>query len=104
LELEKSQIETQIQTYQSKSQPVPDDLEFKRADYQLKLDLLVMMVQTGQLNPEGYAEKLKGCVGVQKKLALVFKNLGRMDMAAKVMTRIKLMEKEIAELTEGAVE
>lgn len=101
LEHEKTQVETQIQSYQSKSQPIPDDLEFRRGDYQLKLDLLVMMVQTGQLTPEGYADKLKECVGVQKKLALLFKSLGKMDMAAKVLMRIKLMEKEIAELTGG---
>ena len=53
LELEKQVVDLQIAQLKIEGENPPPELEFRAQGIAMKLDLLVMMVQTGQLTVEG---------------------------------------------------
>jgi hypothetical protein len=99
LEHESSEISKQIQNLKSSGKTVPADLSDQLLSYEIKMNLLVSLVQMGKLTPEAYVQDLNNSLKETKRLALVFKKSGRADEAQKAMIRIKLMNQEISEIS-----
>eukprot|EP01117_Protostelium_nocturnum_P005307 TRINITY_DN1931_c0_g1_i5.p1 TRINITY_DN1931_c0_g1~~TRINITY_DN1931_c0_g1_i5.p1 ORF type:complete len:465 (+),score=115.54 TRINITY_DN1931_c0_g1_i5:421-1815(+) len=72
-----------------------EDLEEREQQIQLKLQILAIQVETGQLSPEVYAEQLKQKVVFQKKELDRYVQKGQSIYASVVKKHIEIMENEI---------
>ena len=63
------------------------------------MNLLVSLVQMGSLTPAAYLEQLNNFLKETKRLALTFKKANKTDEAQKAMIRIKLITREISEIS-----
>jgi len=61
----------------------------------MRLQLLVVQVQTGSLTLEAYMKLLEDKIVWEKKMAQVFVGKGKKDMAKIALQRAKIMQKEI---------
>ncbi|KAI3650410.1 hypothetical protein MP228_003891 [Amoeboaphelidium protococcarum] len=77
-----------------------DDLNDVKQRIDLKMNLLVIQVQTGQLTMEKYLAQLKQSIEDHKQMALRFKQLGNLDYARKALARIKVMQSEYEEASQ----
>ncbi|KAI3654953.1 hypothetical protein MP228_000333 [Amoeboaphelidium protococcarum] len=77
-----------------------DDLNDVKQRIDLKMNLLVIQVQTGQLTMERYLAQLKQSIEDHKQMALRFKQLGNLDYARKALARIKVMQQEYEEASQ----
>ncbi|KNC95914.1 uncharacterized protein SPPG_08672 [Spizellomyces punctatus DAOM BR117] len=103
LEKEHEQIVQKITALQASRKPVPDDLSDRKTAYEIRMSLLVTMVQTGRLSVEDYVKQLQNGIAQNKQIALTFKKGGRIELAKQALTRVKLMTSEMEELSgEGA--
>jgi hypothetical protein len=89
----------EIQALKSSGKTVPADLSDALLSYEIKMNLLVSLVQMGKLTPEAYVEELNNSLKDTKRLAILFKKSGNSEEAQKAMIRIKLMTKEISEIS-----
>lgn len=99
LEHESNEISKEIQKITSQGRPVPAELSDQLLSYEIKMNLLVSLVQMGTLTPEAYINDLTSSLKETKRLAILFKKFGKLDEAQKAMIRIKLMTKEISEIS-----
>lgn len=87
---------------------IPDDLTDRKNALEIKQNLLVIQVQTGQLTMDKYLDQVRISIVDCKKLALVFKKANKLDEAKKALGRSKIMEGEVKEVEEamasGAIE
>lgn len=97
LEHEFNLVCAEIEKLSSQRQKVPEELEDLKNSYQIKMNLLVAMVQTGALTMEKYVSQVEESIEWTKKMALSFKKAGRIDEARKAMIRVKLMTQEVEE-------
>ncbi|TPX59493.1 hypothetical protein SpCBS45565_g07724 [Spizellomyces sp. 'palustris'] len=103
LEKEHEQIVQKITALQASRKPVPDDLSDRKTAYEIRMSLLVAMVQTGRLSVEDYVKQLQSGIAQNKQIALTFKKGGRIELAKQALMRVKLMTSEMEELSgEGA--
>ncbi|KAI3636021.1 hypothetical protein MIR68_005902 [Amoeboaphelidium protococcarum] len=77
-----------------------DDLNDLKQRVDLKMNLLVIQVQTGQLTMERYLAQLKQSIEDHKQMALRFKQLGNLDYARKALARVKVMQSEYEEASQ----
>jgi hypothetical protein len=59
LEYEQQKIEKEIETLKQANKNVPEDLLDRLAQVKLKLNLLMLQIQTGQLTIESYSQMLQ---------------------------------------------
>ncbi len=97
LEHEFNLVCAEIEKLSSQRQKVPEELEDLKNSYQIKMNMLVAMVQTGALTMEKYVSQVEESIEWTKKMALSFKKAGRIDEARKAMIRVKLMTQEVEE-------
>ncbi|CAG8534892.1 9206_t:CDS:2 [Acaulospora morrowiae] len=101
LQQESEIIDAEIATLNAQQKPVPDELLDRKSAIQIKMSLMEVQVQTGQLTIDKYIEQVKASVVSCKKLALVFKKAGKLEAAKKVLVRSKVMEGEVKEIEEA---
>nr|KAJ3421690.1 Coiled-coil and C2 domain-containing protein 1B [Polyrhizophydium stewartii] len=101
LESEHSQILGQIAQLQAAKKPVPDDLSDRRTAYEIRMNMLVTLVQLGKLSMEDYIGQVKASIAETKKAALDFKRAGRIDLAKQALMRMKLMTAEVEEVEQA---
>ncbi|KAI8903968.1 hypothetical protein EDD86DRAFT_195159 [Gorgonomyces haynaldii] len=97
LEFEHQQVLQEIQ--QLKGKP-SDDLMDKKQAYEFRMNLLVTLIQLGKLDMPGYCQQVNQSIAETKKLALLFKKHGRLDLAKKALQRVKLMTEEMQQVEE----
>lgn len=98
LEHELTVINAQITTLTSRNQPVPDDLTDRKQALDIKMNLLVVQVQTGLLTMDAYLKNVEERMEKDGKLAVTLKNAGRTDLAKVALRRRKIMRDEVEEV------
>jgi len=68
---------------------------------EIKMKLLVLQVQTGQLTMDVYCQTVHARIAKDKKLALDLKRLGMIAEAKKALARSKIMAEEMREVAEA---
>lgn len=101
LQQESELIDAQIASLQTQQKPVPEDLLDRKSAIQIKINMMEIQVQTGQLTIDQYLDNVKKYIISCKRLALIFKKAGRMEEAKKSLSRSKLMENEVKEIEEA---
>lgn len=76
---------------------VPDDLMDQKQALEIKMNMLVIQVQTGGLSIEQYLANVKARIEQDKKCALTFKRAGRLDLAKQALRRKKIAQDEVDE-------
>src|SRR6266498_5477488 len=74
-------VNAQIATLEAQHKPVPDDLTDRKNALEIKQNLLVIQVQTGQLTMDKYLDQVRASILSCKKLALVFKKADKFEEA-----------------------
>lgn len=95
LEYEKRKIEKEIEKLKQANRKIPEELSDRLSQVQLKLNLLMLQIETGQLTPEIYAQMLKREINTEKALAEKLKKQGKVDLAEEALRRAKIMEDEL---------
>ena len=101
LEYEHKLITQEIEQLTAQRKKIPDEMQDAKMAYEIKMNMLVSMVQMGTLTMPMYLERLKKSIQDCKTLAIKFKQAGRLDEARKAMTRIKLMTQEVDEVEQA---
>lgn len=78
-----------------------DDYQDRLTQLEIKMKLLVLQVQTGQLTMEAYCKTVNARVDKDKQLAIQLNRLGLRAEAAKAMKRYKIMAAEMKEVEEA---
>ncbi|KAF9141094.1 hypothetical protein BGX30_005474 [Mortierella sp. GBA39] len=68
---------------------------------EIKMKLLVLQVQTGQLTMDVYCQSVYGRIGKDKKLAVELRRLGMVPEAKRALGRSKIMTQEMKEVEEA---
>ena len=74
-----------------------ESLEMRKQTIQIKMDILMLQIQTGKLTIEQYTENVQKKIAEEKKLAIQFRDQGKIDAAKLALVRMKLMEKELTD-------
>lgn len=94
LEHEMSLINAALASPQSKNK---DDLMDRKQALEIKMNMLIIQVQTGILDMETYLNDVEKRIEQDRRLALVFKKHNRLDLAKSALTRKKIMQDELNE-------
>lgn len=94
LEHEMSLVNAALASPQSKNK---DDLMDRKQALEIKMNMLVIQVQTGILDMETYLNDVEKRMEQDRRLALVFKKHNRLDLAKSALTRKKIMQDELNE-------
>lgn len=95
LEHEMSAVDAAIASGQSDKSK--DDLIDRKQALEIKMNMLVIQVQTGLLDMETYLQNVQKRMEADLKLALIFKKHKRLDLAKLALVRKKIMQNEIDE-------
>lgn len=74
-----------------------EDLIDRKQALEIKMNMLVIQVQTGMLDMETYLAEVKKRIEREKQLALLFKKHQRLDLAKAALARKKIMQDEVDE-------
>ncbi|CEP08021.1 hypothetical protein [Parasitella parasitica] len=74
-----------------------EDLLDRKQSLEIKMNMLVVQVQTGILDMSTYLENVQKRMEADRRLALVFKKNNRLDLAKAALTRKKIMQDEVDE-------
>ena len=73
----------------------------RQAQIQIKMNMLVLQVETGQLTMEKYLSQVKQAITFEKTRALTYKRNGQMDHAKYCLWRMKVMSEEVKEVEDS---
>ncbi|OZJ02625.1 hypothetical protein BZG36_03831 [Bifiguratus adelaidae] len=104
LEHEVGLVDAQIAACTSKSLPVPEEIADRKQALDIKINLLVIQVQTGQLTMDAYLRQVESRIARDIQLALLFKKAGNLELAARAMKRRKIMQEEVDEVKQAQVQ
>lgn len=97
-----------MQALKKAKKPIPDDMVDKKQAYDIKMNMLVTLIQLGKLDMNGfvminlgYIKQVKQSIIETKEMALIFKQASKLDLAKHAVVRIKLMTEEVAEVESG---
>jgi hypothetical protein len=76
---------------------IPDDLMDQKQALEIKMNMLVIQVQTGLLTMDQYLANVEARMEQDKKCALIFKRAGRLDLAKQALRRKKIAQEEVEE-------
>lgn len=79
------------------SAKVKEDLMDRKQAIEIKMNMLVIQVQTGILDMDTYLSNVQKRMDADRRLALIFKKHGRLDLAKAALTRKKIMQDELDE-------
>ncbi|CAO3670619.1 unnamed protein product [Rhizopus stolonifer] len=74
-----------------------DDLIDRKQALEIKMNMLVIQVQTGMLDIETYLKDVEKRMEQDRRLAIVFKKNNRLDLAKAALARKKIMQSELDE-------
>ncbi|KAI8837334.1 hypothetical protein BC829DRAFT_405150 [Chytridium lagenaria] len=101
LEVEYTALTSQIAALQAARKPVPEDLTDRKMGYELRMNLLVTLVQVGKLTMPDYIASVKTSIAATKKQAVSFKNANKMELAKMALKRVKMMTEEVEEVEQA---
>ncbi|KAI8071681.1 hypothetical protein BC940DRAFT_293419 [Gongronella butleri] len=78
-----------------------DDWMDRQQALEIKMNMLVIQVQTGLLDMDTYLAQVEKRMDRDRQLALIFKKHGRLDLAKAALTRKKIMNDELEEAKEA---
>ena len=81
----------------NKSNKNKEDLMDRKQDIEIKMNMLVIQVQTGMLDMNTYLDNVQKRMDADRRLALIFKKHNRLDLAKAALTRKKIMQDELEE-------
>jgi hypothetical protein len=74
-----------------------EDLMDRKQALEIKMNMLVIQVQTGMLDMDTYLENVQKRMDNDRRLALIFKKHNRLDLAKAALVRKKIMQDELDE-------
>jgi hypothetical protein len=74
-----------------------EDLMDRKQALEIKMNMLVIQVQTGILDMDTYLENVQKRMEADRRLALIFKKHNRLDLAKAALVRKKIMQDELDE-------
>ncbi|KAK4520318.1 uncharacterized protein ATC70_008451 [Mucor velutinosus] len=74
-----------------------DDMQDRKQALEIKMNMLVIQVQTGILDMDTYLENVQKRMDADRRLAIVFKKHNRLDLAKAALVRKKIMQDELDE-------
>lgn len=89
--------ELRLTEIELKKSPKNEDLLDRKQQIQLKLNLLVVQIENGLLTMDAYVARLQAKINDGREIAKQLVKLGQKEAAKKVLTRVKIMEKELTE-------
>ena len=95
LEWALAKVESEIAEYKSKRKEVPDELETRKTNIEIKIQILSIQVQTEQLTEEAYVELVQQKIAEEKELTKKYSSAGNKEAALLALTRAKIMTKEL---------
>ncbi|KAJ3217457.1 Coiled-coil and C2 domain-containing protein 1B [Dinochytrium kinnereticum] len=101
LESEYTALSAQIASLQAARKAVPEDLNDRKMGLELRMNLLVTLVQVGKLTMPDYIASVKASIATSKKQAISFKAMNKMDLAKQALKRVKLMTEEVEEVEQA---
>lgn len=78
-----------------------DEYQDRLMQLEIKMKLLVLQVQTGQLTMDVYCQAVYGRIAKDKKLAVELRRLGMVPEAKRALGRSKIMTQEMKEVEEA---
>ncbi|KAI9265020.1 hypothetical protein BDA99DRAFT_507483 [Phascolomyces articulosus] len=81
-----------------------EDLMDRKQGLDIKMNMLVIQVQTGVLDMDTYLSNVRKRMDRDRQLALIFKKHNRLDLAKIALARKKIMQDEIDEATAAMAE
>ncbi|KAF8949420.1 Coiled-coil and C2 domain-containing protein 1B [Haplosporangium gracile] len=78
-----------------------DEYQDRLIQLEIKMKLLVLQVQTGQLTMDVYCQSVYGRIAKDKKLAVELRRLGMVPEAKRALGRSKIMAQEMKEVEEA---
>jgi hypothetical protein len=94
MEAELAKTQQQIEAAKTAGQEVPLELELRAQQLNMKMEILVIQIQHGQVTVESYMEMLQKKVLDERALATKLKRAGKLEEAKQALMRAKLMERE----------
>ncbi|KAI9486261.1 MAG: hypothetical protein EXX96DRAFT_598711 [Benjaminiella poitrasii] len=79
------------------TQPMKEELIDRKQALEIKMNMLVIQVQTGLLDMTTYLKQVEDRMEKDRRLAIVFKRHGRLDLAKAALVRKKIMQDELEE-------
>ncbi|KAF9429900.1 Coiled-coil and C2 domain-containing protein 1B [Entomortierella beljakovae] len=102
LEYEIQRAKAMMQEAQSKgNNDAVEEYQDRLSQLEIKMQLLVIKVQTGQLTMDGYCQSVNERIKKDKNLAITLKRLGMTNEAMIALARSKKMEGEMKEVEEA---
>jgi len=95
MEWEIANLKTKVAQYGAKRAAVPEDITERMMALELKMNMLAIQVETGQLSQETYFAQLQHRIQGDREQAKKFLQKGNKEMAAQLLKRSKVMEKEL---------
>ncbi|KAI7897778.1 uncharacterized protein BX663DRAFT_565252 [Cokeromyces recurvatus] len=77
--------------------PNKEELIDRKQALDIKMNMLIIQVQTGLLDMETYLKQVEIRMEKDRRLAMIFKRHGRLDLAKAVLVRKKIMQDELEE-------
>jgi hypothetical protein len=74
-----------------------EDLMDRKQALEIKMNMLVIQVQTGILDMNTYLDNVQKRMDADRRLALIFKKYNRLDLAKAALVRKKIMQDELEE-------
>jgi hypothetical protein len=74
-----------------------EDLMDRKQALEIKMNMLVIQVQTGMLDMESYLNSVQKRMEQDRQLAITFKKFNRLDLAKAALVRKKIMQDELEE-------
>ncbi|KAF9353320.1 Coiled-coil and C2 domain-containing protein 1B [Mortierella sp. AD094] len=78
-----------------------EEYQDRLTQLEIKMKLLVIRVQTGQLTMDGYCQSVNERIAKDRALAVEFKRIGMIPEAKKALARSKIMAQEMKEVEEA---
>ncbi|EGF81497.1 hypothetical protein BATDEDRAFT_34789 [Batrachochytrium dendrobatidis JAM81] len=101
LEHEHGQILAQIAQLTVTRKPIPEEIQDKKTAYEIRMNLLVTLIQLGKLDMTSYVAQVKTSITTTRTAAMEFKRAGRMDLVKQALIRVKLMTAEMEEVEQS---
>ncbi|ORX62391.1 hypothetical protein DM01DRAFT_1331816 [Hesseltinella vesiculosa] len=101
LEHEMNVVQTTLSTGKYGPGRTKDDWMDRKQALDIKMNMLVIQVQTGILDMAGYLEQVQERMDRDRQLAILFKKHDRLDLAKTALTRKKIMQDELEEAKEA---
>lgn len=79
------------------SAKIKEDLMDRKQAIEIKMNMLVIQVQTGMLDMNTYLDSVQKRMDQDRRLALIFKKHNRLDLAKAALVRKKIMQDELDE-------